>query len=519
MKLDVISKTITCICVAAAMGAALPACADPSPASSSIEINLDVLTAGSSLTPVEKTAPQKAAPSKEKKAKHSSAHSAEKHTVKKQSHTQETKAGAAPAEKHKDKPTVVKNNHHAPSSTPSKTVGAANHTKASGTQEKPSVDHSSKTASPEPKPALPPELVPAKPATPEIPVVPAPAASAPKAEQPKAPLVDQLSEFVNGSKPEAPTGKELPPKDHTGLPLESVPSLPALPPAPDKSALPQPATKSVPLPVAPPPAPPVSGQVEPPALPVVPPVTAGESLPLAKPEGELPKPPLGNELPTPPLLPTPPAPAPVMDTGHPAEPKPAAALPLPSTIPGAPLPVPPPPMEKTEPVAPKTEALPPQPQPKTAVLPDLAPLPENMKGNLPSLPSGNEKSLLERSSPTPNKAVAELAEKADEAAPDLRLVFNETETDVPPSLQGQLDSLAQKLAKSPKSKVNVIAYAGGKKESGIYPKRVSLARGIAVRNYLTSTKGIDIERVNVRALGNKSEGGANDRVDLFIVNE
>ena len=62
-----------------------------------------------------------------------------------------------------------------------------------------------------------------------------------------------------------------------------------------------------------------------------------------------------------------------------------------------------------------------------------------------------------------------------------------------------------------------MAYASGGEASGIYPKRVSLARGIAVRNYLTTTKGVDIERVNVKALGNKSEDGPADRVDVFII--
>jgi hypothetical protein len=67
-------------------------------------------------------------------------------------------------------------------------------------------------------------------------------------------------------------------------------------------------------------------------------------------------------------------------------------------------------------------------------------------------------------------------------------VFNESETDVPLGSTGKLDALA------------------------------ALARGIAVRNYLTSTKGIDIERVNVKALGNKNaDGGPGDRVDLFVL--
>lgn len=162
---------------------------------------------------------------------------------------------------------------------------------------------------------------------------------------------------------------------------------------------------------------------------------------------------------------------------------------------------------------------------KTATLPDLVPLPENGKGDLPSLPTGSQPDLMSSShaaakaTSEKDSLAAELAAKTKAEDPDLRLLFNETETDVPASLYPQLDSLAQKLVKTPKDRVNILAYSGTKKETGIYPKRVSLARGIAVRNYLTTNKGIDIERVNVRALGNKSEGGPTERVDLFIVKE
>jgi len=104
------------------------------------------------------------------------------------------------------------------------------------------------------------------------------------------------------------------------------------------------------------------------------------------------------------------------------------------------------------------------------------------------------------------------------STPDLRIPFVESETDVPLGYTDQLDALAKSLVGNPAERVTIMAYASGPETSGIYPKRVSLARGIAVRNYLTSNKGIDIERVNVKALGNKDAGsGPGDRVDLFIL--
>jgi outer membrane protein OmpA-like peptidoglycan-associated protein len=115
-------------------------------------------------------------------------------------------------------------------------------------------------------------------------------------------------------------------------------------------------------------------------------------------------------------------------------------------------------------------------------------------------------------------ALPSAPEPASSAVPDLRIAFNETETDVPLASTSKLDNLAKTLTNNPGERVTIMAYASGPETTGIYPKRVSLARGIAIRNYLTSNKGIDIERVNVKALGNKNQGaGPGDRVDVFIL--
>jgi outer membrane protein OmpA-like peptidoglycan-associated protein len=103
-------------------------------------------------------------------------------------------------------------------------------------------------------------------------------------------------------------------------------------------------------------------------------------------------------------------------------------------------------------------------------------------------------------------------------SPDLAIIFNESETDIPLASTAQLDGVAKTLLANPTQRVILVAYASGPETTGIYPKRVSLARGIAVRNYLTTTRNVDIERVDVKAQGNKNEGnGPGDRVDLFIV--
>jgi hypothetical protein len=117
---------------------------------------------------------------------------------------------------------------------------------------------------------------------------------------------------------------------------------------------------------------------------------------------------------------------------------------------------------------------------------------------------------------------------APSTPPDLRIVFNSTETAVPLSMQDKLSGIANQLQNDKNLRVTIMAYAGGTKdESGAsFPKRVSLARGVAIRNQIgdaiTAKSGEDasreaLQRMNVKAMGSKSSGGEPDRVDLFMM--
>ena len=189
----------------------------------------------------------------------------------------------------------------------------------------------------------------------------------------------------------------------------------------------------------------------------------------------------------------PPLPSPV---SAPARPQVDAlpALNPPSAVPPLPkidaLPVPPAPPSKTSITTPP--ALPPiaKTDIETKQLPNIAP---------PALPA-------------PSAATG----GATTNSVDLRIVYNDTETDVPLSMTAKLDEIAEQLNKNKSARVTITAYASGTESSGVYPKRVSLARGIAVRNYLTGSKNIEIDRVNVKALGNKNDAPPYDRVDINI---
>ena len=63
-------------------------------------------------------------------------------------------------------------------------------------------------------------------------------------------------------------------------------------------------------------------------------------------------------------------------------------------------------------------------------------------------------------------------------------------------------------------RIQVMSYAAGTEDTESKARRKSLARGLAIRSYLIKA-GVPSTRIDVRALGNKAEGGPADRVDLI----
>jgi outer membrane protein OmpA-like peptidoglycan-associated protein len=91
-----------------------------------------------------------------------------------------------------------------------------------------------------------------------------------------------------------------------------------------------------------------------------------------------------------------------------------------------------------------------------------------------------------------------------------------------PKLSGDsrkaLDELAAKLNAQPKSRMQLLAYAGEANLSASKARRLSLSRALAVRSYLIK-KGVRSTRIDVRALGNKVPSGPPNRVDLKVVGQ
>ncbi|MGB8602985.1 MAG: OmpA family protein [Rhizomicrobium sp.] len=83
------------------------------------------------------------------------------------------------------------------------------------------------------------------------------------------------------------------------------------------------------------------------------------------------------------------------------------------------------------------------------------------------------------------------------------------------SLTRLADSLSMALAGNGSGRVQVFAYAGPKGEKSSDSRRLSLKRALIVRQLLIDA-GVPSDRIDVRAMGGATDGGAAERVDVFL---
>jgi len=118
----------------------------------------------------------------------------------------------------------------------------------------------------------------------------------------------------------------------------------------------------------------------------------------------------------------------------------------------------------------------------------------------------------------PPTATASAATTAAPALAKLNVVrFPQGRAEIPPEGQELLNTVAAQLVANAKLRLQLVAYASGVDEDAVAARRLSLARAVQMRSYLI-TKGVPSVRMDVRALGNRNEGGGPaDRVDVMIV--
>lgn len=95
----------------------------------------------------------------------------------------------------------------------------------------------------------------------------------------------------------------------------------------------------------------------------------------------------------------------------------------------------------------------------------------------------------------------------------IRIVFPSEVNDVPAEANAALDDLASQMLADENMRIQIMCYASGTEDTESKARRKSLARCINIRQYLFK-KDVRTTRMDVRALGLKSEGQPADRVDI-----
>jgi outer membrane protein OmpA-like peptidoglycan-associated protein len=95
-------------------------------------------------------------------------------------------------------------------------------------------------------------------------------------------------------------------------------------------------------------------------------------------------------------------------------------------------------------------------------------------------------------------------------------MFPTGESQLPAAGKTAMDPVIKRLQADENLRLQLKAYASGGQDSTNTARRLSLSRALAVRAFLIDNN-IQSTRMDVRALGDRNEGGPADRVDLVVV--
>ena len=219
------------------------------------------------------------------------------------------------------------------------------------------------------------------------------------------------------------------------------------------------------------------------------------------------------------LEPTPNAPAPGVNTGQ---------------VPAAPVVETPAPQEAAPAEAPapeQQEPAPEQPTEQAAEQPAEQPVEQqaSQEQPAPAAPAAETPPAeAEATEPTEEQPAEEAAAETP-PAPDntqpappipeggIRIVFPAELNEVPVEANAALDELAAQMLADESMRIEIRCYASGTEDTESKARRKSLARCLSIRQHLFN-KDVRTTRMDVRALGLKSEGQPADRVDIVPAN-
>ncbi len=134
---------------------------------------------------------------------------------------------------------------------------------------------------------------------------------------------------------------------------------------------------------------------------------------------------------------------------------------------------------------------------------------------LPPAPTVSRPKPAVKSEPKPQ--IAALPPSAPKIGPgrSLLLLFDSGSAKLKRDATRKLKSVAKAMSGDDKLRLQLLAYASGSSRSASRSRRLSLSRALAARSYLIK-EGVRSTRIDVRALGNKTQGGPPDRIDLIV---
>ncbi len=95
----------------------------------------------------------------------------------------------------------------------------------------------------------------------------------------------------------------------------------------------------------------------------------------------------------------------------------------------------------------------------------------------------------------------------------IRITFGDGKSDLNPTTEAAIRTLADQIKADPAISLNIYAYAAGMPDDPSTPRRLSLSRALAARAVLIS-QGIESTRIYPRALGATPSDGPADHVDV-----
>ncbi|MDA1058981.1 MAG: OmpA family protein [Proteobacteria bacterium] len=188
-----------------------------------------------------------------------------------------------------------------------------------------------------------------------------------------------------------------------------------------------------------------------------------------------------------------PAPPPLARPAAPVVRETAAAAP--PRVTSAPMPAPPTPPTVARQIPPRDSAAPVRAVPRAPVTAQPLPTPPAARQQTAALPPA----VL------PNDGQA------------LRLLFEGSSTQLSAAAQTELQQMAGVLNTNER-RIQLKAFASGTSDRPSAARRESLSRALAVRSFLIEN-GVRSTRIDVRALGEPTDGGPSDRVDVILLTQ